>query len=179
MARIKPKDKLPQLGSWDDVDLALCEIAEHERAIAAAQHRMQQIIDDAKLAAKDESDPHTDAIDALSRQVREFAESNRYSIEKKTKPLMFGNVGWRKSTKMVIPRDPGKVADIIRLLRALDWHDCVKVEAPTINKEALRSHPVEDVVKVGISVEITDEFWLETKKEPIPADKADLSGGVA
>lgn len=178
MARIKPKDKLPQLTSWDDVDLALCEIAEHERAIAATQRHMQQIIDDAKLAAKDESDPHTAAIDALGQQIKEFAERNRENMDKKTKPLMFGNVGFRKSTKMIVPRDPGRVADIIRLLRALGWHDCVKVEAPTINKEALRTHPVEDVIKVGISVEVTDDFWLETKKEPIPADKADLAGGA-
>ena len=33
MARIKPKDKLPQLQSWDEVDLALCEIAEHTIAL--------------------------------------------------------------------------------------------------------------------------------------------------
>ena len=42
MARIKPKEKLPQLQSWDEVDLALCEIAEHTRAVEAIQHDMQQ-----------------------------------------------------------------------------------------------------------------------------------------
>ncbi len=171
MARIKPKEQLPQLVSWDEVDLVLCEIAENERAVEAAQHRMQQAIDEIKLIAKDESDPHVEAIATLSQRVREFAERNRDSLDKKTKPLMFGNVGWRKSTKMVVPRDPDKVSDIVRLLRALGWHDCVKVDPPKINKEALRSHSIEDIVKVGITVAIDDEFWLETKKEPIPADK--------
>ena len=98
MARIKPKEKLPQLQSWDEVDLALCEIAEHTRAVEAIQHDMQQAIDDAKLRAKDASDPHTAAIDALSQQVKEYAERNREGLKKKTKPLLFGNIGWRKST---------------------------------------------------------------------------------
>ena len=52
MARIKPKDKLPQLQSWDDVDLALCEIAEHMRVTESIQHKMQQVIDDAKPATR-------------------------------------------------------------------------------------------------------------------------------
>lgn len=83
MARIKPKDKLPQLQSWDEVDLALCEIAEHTRAVEAIQHDMQQTIDDAKLQAKDASDPHAAAIDALSQQVKEYAERNREGLKKK------------------------------------------------------------------------------------------------
>lgn len=169
MARIKPKDKLPQLQSWDEVDLALCEIAEHTRAVEAIQHDMQQTIDDAKLQAKDASDPHTAAIDALSQQVKEYAERNREGLKKKTKPLLFGNIGWRKSTKLVVPRDADKVADIVRLLRALGWHDCIKVEPPKINREALRTHPIEDIVKVGVGVSVEDEFWLEVKKDAIPA----------
>lgn len=156
MARIKPKDKLPQLQSWDEVDLALCEIAEHTRAVEAIQHDMQQAIDDAKLQAKDTSDPHTAAIDALSQQVKEYAERNREGLKKKTKPLLFGNIGWRKSTKLVVLRD------------------CIKVEPPKINREALRTHPIEDIVKVGVGVSVEDEFWLEVKKDAIPAAETEV-----
>lgn len=156
MARIKPKEKLPQLQSWDEVDLALCEIAEHTRAVEAIQHDMQQAIDDAKLRAKDASDPHTAAIDALSQQVKEYAERNREGLKKKTKPLLFGNIGWRKSTKLVVPRD------------------CIKVEPPKINREALRTHPIEDIVKVGVGVSVEDEFWLEVKKDAIPAAETEV-----
>ena len=173
MARIKPKDKLPQLQSWDDVDLALCEIAEHMRVTESIQHKMQQVIDDAKLQAKDACDPHAAAIDALSRQIKEYAERNRDSLKKKTKPLVFGNIGWRKSTKLTLPRDPGKVADIVRLLRALGWNDCIKV-----NREARRTHPIEDIIKVGVDVSVTDEFWLEVKKDAIPAEPEVQDGRI-
>ena len=178
MARIKPKDKLPQLQSWDDVNLALCEIAEHMRVTESIQHKMQQVIEDAKLQAKDACDPHAAAIDALSRQIKEYAERNRDSLKKKTKPLVFGNIGWRKSTKLTLPRDPGKVADIVRLLRALGWNDCIKVEPPKVNREALRTHPIEDIIKVGVDVSVTDEFWLEVKKDAIPAEPEVQDGRI-
>lgn len=84
--------------------------------------------------------------------------------------MLFGNIGWRKSTKLVVPRDAAKIADIVRLLRALGWHDCIKVEPPKINREALRTHPIEDIVKVGVGVSVEDEFWLEVKKDAIPAE---------
>lgn len=172
MARIKPRDKLPQLQSWDDVDLALCEIGEHERAVEAAQAKMQQAIDEAKLQAKDDSAAHLSAIESLSQQVREYAEGHRSELSKKTKPLMCGNIGWRKSTKLTVPKDESKRADIVRLLRALGWHDCIKIEQPKINREALRTHPLEEVVKLGIGVSVEDEFWLDTRKEAIPTEGA-------
>ena len=178
MAIIYPKDKLPQLQSWDDVDLALCEIAEHMRVTESIQHKMQQVIDDAKLQAKDACDPHAAAIDALSRQIKEYAERNRDSLKKKTKPLVFGNIGWRKSTKLTLPRDPGKVADIVRLLRALGWNDCINVVPPKVNREALRTHPIEDIIKVGVDVSVTDEFWLEVKKDAIPAEPEVQDGRI-
>lgn len=173
MARVKPKAKLPQLNSWDEVDLALCEIGEHERSVDAIQAKMQQAIDDAKLQAKDDSAAHLSAIESLSQQVREYAEGHRSELSKKTKPLMFGNIGWRKSTKLVVPKDESKRADIVRLLRAVGWHDCIKIDPPKINKEALRTHPLEEVIKLGVSVSVEDEFWLETKKEAIPTEGAE------
>ena len=139
--------------------------------IAASNHDLQAEIDTAKLKAKEASDPELAKIAAISRQVQDYADAHRGEVNRKTKPLVFGSIGWRKSTKYKLPRDPDRLADIVRLLIALGWHDCVKQTAPTINKEALRTHPVEDVVKVGVSVSVEDVFWLETAREDIPKDK--------
>lgn len=169
MARIKPNRQLPALGSWDDVDLALCELGEHQRAIGAVQAQMQQAIDDAKLAAKDASEPHQLRVAELTRQVQDFAEAHRAELgRRKSRTLTFGALGWRKSTRITIPRDAGKVAEIVRLLHAVGWHDCVTVAAPRINKDALRQRPAEEIVKLGCGVNIDDEFWLELATEALP-----------
>ena len=169
MARIKPLNTLPQLENWEDVDLALAEIGEHERAVEAITATMQQTIDDAKLTAKDASKPHQNTIDGLSRQIKTFAEANRADLEKrKTKPLVFGRLGWRKSTKIVLPAAKDALISLIKAIFRKGWDDCITQPDPKINKEALKDKPVAEVIDLGIRVSIDDVFWLETTKEVLP-----------
>ena len=170
MARMKPKQQLPALNNWDEVDLALKAIAEHERAVETIGNTMQAEIDAAKLKAKEASDPELAKIAAISRQVQDFAEAHRADLaSKKTKPLIFGIIGWRKSTKVKLPRNKERVADLINLLRRVGWHECITQQDPTINKEALRLHDFAEVRKLGIDIAIEDIFWLETARDDIPA----------
>lgn len=170
MARMKPKQQLPTLNSWDEVDLALKAIGDHERAVETIGNVMQAEIDAAKLKAKEASDPELAKIAAISRQVQDFAEAHRADLtNKKTKPLVFGIIGWRKSTKVKLPRDKTRLADLVDLLRRVGWHDCVTQQDPTINKEALRTHDFAEVRKLGIDVATEDVFWLETARDDIPA----------
>ena len=169
MARVKPKELLPQLKDWDEVDLALCEIAECERKIADVEIRMQEQIDTIKLASADAVTAPKERIEYLARQLRDYAEANRQEFDKrKTRMLVFGSIGYRKSTKIKLPSGTERQADIIRMLRAVGWDDCIVNPPPKINKDAVRAHPIDDIVKLGIGVQVDDEFWFETRKEELP-----------
>lgn len=169
MARMKPKQQLPTLSSWDEVDLALKSIGALQREVTAIESTMNEEIDAAKLKAKEASDPHLAKVAAISRQVQDFAEAHRDDlVNKKTKPLIFGVIGWRKSTKVKLPKDKTRLADIIDLLHRVGWHDCVTQADPTINKEALRLHDFAEVKKLGIDVSIEDVFWLEPARDDLP-----------
>lgn len=169
MARMKPKQQLPTLSSWDEVDLALKSIGAHQREVTAIEDIMNEEIDAAKLKAKEASDPTLAKIAAISRQVQDFAEAHRDDlVSKKTKPLIFGVIGWRKSTKVKLPKDKERLADLISLLHRVGWHDCVTQADPTINKEALRQHDFAEAKKLGIDVSIEDVFWLEPNRDDLP-----------
>lgn len=169
MARVKPRELLPQLKDWDEVDLALCEIAECERAITDVETRMQAQIDEIKLTAADAVAEPKVRIEYLARQLRDYGEANRADFDKrKTKTLVFGSMGYRKSTKIKLPTGTERQADIIRMLKAVGWDECVINPPPKINKDAVRAHPIDDIVKLGIGVQVDDEFWYETRKEELP-----------
>ena len=171
MARVKPKKEFPQLKSWDEVDLALAELAELERGKESIEAVMQETIAAAKLQAKTDAEPVLERMELLAHQIEGYAGAHRTDLGTgKTKVLVFGQVGWRKSTKVVVPRDADKLADIIRQLRERGWDDCVTVTQPKINKDALRAHPLEDIAKLGVSVQVDDNFWIETKRDDIPQE---------
>ena len=166
--RLKPTKQLPTLSSWDEVDLAIKAIGSLQRSVEAAESIMQEEIDAAKLKAKEAADPDLAKIAAISRQVQDYAELHRDDlVSKKTKPLIFGVIGWRKSTKVKLPKDKTRLADIIDLLHRVGWHDCVTQADPTINKEALRLHDFAEVKKLGIDVSIEDVFWLEPARDDL------------
>lgn len=169
MSRMKPKTQLPTLNSWDEVDLAIKSIGEHQRTVESIEAVMQTEIDVAKLKAKEASDPENAKITAISLQVQAYAEAHREElIHKKTKPLLFGALGWRKSTKVKLPKDKDRVAKLVDLLRRVGWHDCITQADPTINKDALKQHDFAEAYKLGIPVEVEDVFWIEPARDEIP-----------
>ena len=60
-----------------------------------------------------------------------------------------------------------KLAEIIQLLRSKGMDDCVKTPAPSVDKDALRKYPTQDIVAVGASIEVDDVFWYEPDREKL------------
>lgn len=172
MARRKPKQQLPALNNWDEVDLAIKTIAAHERAVEAIVLKMNADIDAAKDTAKAASDPEIAKIAAISRQIEDYAEAHRADLKgKKSLNLVFGQVGWRKSTVVGLPKDKEAYSELIDLLRRVGWHDCVIQAPPTISKDMIKAHDFAEAMKLGIAVKIKDDFWVETKRDDLPTDK--------
>ena len=169
MPRKRVIDDLPKLGSWEEVNQALAVIGDNQRSIEAIEARMQEAIDEAKSQAEVSARIYIENNGKLERQIRAYAESHREDMEgKKTKILNFGSVGFRKSTKIILPKKGPKLEEVIRPLLHRGMADCVKQSDPTVDKNALGRYPTEDIVGVGVGITVDDIFWYEPDRDKLP-----------
>jgi phage host-nuclease inhibitor protein Gam len=168
MARKKVQD-VPALASWEEVNQALAIIADCERSKEAIEAEMQEAIDNEKTAAEMGARPYVESIKKLERQIMLFVEANKDDLgTKKTKLLNFGKVGFRKSTKVSVPRGRQKIDDIIRRLKARGMDKCIKVTPPTVNKDVLRTYDADIITEVGATLNVEDIFWYEADRTKLP-----------
>ena len=110
------------LKSWEDVNDALRQIAEAQIALGDIESDMQKQIVGAKKVAEDQSKPYKDAIARLEHELKEFVSEHRTDMGKaKTMTLTFGEVGFRLSTSVSLPKAKEKLAEIIRRLKARQY----------------------------------------------------------
>lgn len=167
MAR-KRVDAPVGLESWDAADEALREIGSAQRAIEKAEHRMQNAIDEAKEAAAAESAPYRERIAELESRLSVFAEVHRDELgNRKSRELNYGTLGYRKSTRLILPRAAAKMAELIKKLRSSGMGDCIIRPAERIDKEALKKYPPNDIIAVGAGLDVQDTFWYEVDREKI------------
>ena len=150
--------------TWDDVDNAMREIIEAEGCIDEVKIDLNRVIATAKEDAERRTRPMTEKIRSLELQIRTFAESRRGDINGKTQKLNFGRTGFRLSTKLVIPS--GKDPEIINALRRYGMSDCINVKE-SVDKEALKKHTAEEILRTGAYLKTSDEFWYEVDKETL------------
>lgn len=168
MARKRIEDEAPAFTSWDDVDQALAIIGDNLRSIEAIEAKMQENIDNEKTAAELQARAFIENNARLERQIKLFAEDHREDMDgKKTKTLNFGSLGFRKSTKITLPKAGAKLAEMIRQLVERGMGDCVVQPPAKVDKDALRKYPTDDIVAVGGGVKIDDVFWYEPDRERI------------
>ena len=167
MARVRIPEKC-DLTSWEDVDLCLAEIGEKQRLIEGIEAKMQEQIDAAKLSADDAAAPHRIRIAQLETQIKLFADDHVSDMGgKKTKTLTFGHVGYRRSTKITLPKAAAKLAEIIRSLKTKGMTDCVITPPEKVDKDMLKKYPANDIAAVGAGLKIEDVFWYEPDREKL------------
>lgn len=168
MARKRVEDTIPVLESWEEVDQALRTIGENQRAVERFEAEMQEKIDAAKAEAEKKSRPHLEETKRLETQISAFSELHREDMDgKKSKTLNFGSVGFRKSTRITLPKAPAKVAEIVKRLLERGMSDCVKRTEPKIDKGILGKYPPADIVAVGAGVKVLDTFWYEPDRDEL------------
>ena len=107
----------PSLKSWEDVNDALRQIAEAQIALGDIESDMQKQIIGAQKVAEEQSKPIKDAQARLEREIKAFVTDHRDEMGKaKTMTLTFGEVGFRLSTSISLPRAKEKLEEIIRRL---------------------------------------------------------------
>ena len=148
MARKRIVEVSP-LKSWADADNALREIAENQITLQNIESEMQRQIIGVKKIAEQDSKPYADRIAKLECDLKEFVEDHRDELGKaKSKTLNFGEVGYRLSTSVSLPKAKEKVEDIIRRLKARGMTDCIVVKED-ISKDNLKKYGEDTVNAVG------------------------------
>lgn len=147
--------------TWEDANDALRQIAEAQLAVQDIEGEMNKQILGAKKAAEEQSKPHKDRIAKLERELKDFVTEHRADMGKaKSKILTFGEVGFRLSTSVSLPRAKEKIEEIIRRLKNRQMMDCIVVKED-VSKEALKKYGEDTVNAVGATWKQQDVFGYE------------------
>ena len=162
----------PSLHSWEDVNDALRQIAEAQIALGEIQSDMQKQILGAQKVAEEQSKPLNDNVAKLEREIKSFVTDHRDEMGKtKSVVLTFGEVGFRLSTSVSLPRAKGKLEEIIRRLKSRQMTDCIVVEEK-VSKEALKKYGEDTVNAVGATWKQSDVFGYEVNIAKLEQIKA-------
>lgn len=162
----------PSLHSWEDVNDALRQIAEAQIALSEIQSDMQKQILGAQKVAEEQSKPLNDNVAKLEREIKSFVTDHRDEMGKtKSMVLTFGEVGFRLSTSVSLPRAKEKLEEIIRRLKSRQMTDCIVVEEK-VSKEALKKYGEDTVNAVGATWKQSDVFGYEVNIAKLEQIKA-------
>lgn len=162
----------PSLHSWEDVNDALRQIAEAQIALGEIQSDMQKQILGAQKVAEEQSKPLNDNVAKLKREIKSFVTDHRDEMGKtKSVVLTFGEVGFRLSTSVSLPRAKEKLEEIIRRLKSRQMTDCIVVEEK-VSKEALKKYGEDTVNAVGATWKQSDVFGYEVNIAKLEQIKA-------
>ena len=162
----------PSLHSWEDVNDALRQIAEAQIALGEIQSDMQKQILGAQKVAEEQSKPLNDNVAKLEREIKSFVTDHRDEMGKtKWMVLTFGEVGFRLSTSVSLPRAKEKLEEIIRRLKSRQMTDCIVVEEK-VSKEALKKYGEDTVNAVGATWKQSDVFGYEVNIAKLEQIKA-------
>lgn len=162
----------PSLHSWEDVNDVLRQIAEAQIALGEIQSDMQKQILGAQKVAEEQSKPLNDNVAKLEREIKSFVTDHRDEMGKtKSMVLTFGEVGFRLSTSVSLPRAKEKLEEIIRRLKSRQMTDCIVVEEK-VSKEALKKYGEDTVNAVGATWKQSDVFGYEVNIAKLEQIKA-------
>ena len=158
--------------TWEDANDALRQIAEAQIALGEIQSDMQKQILGAQKVAEEQSKPLNDNVAKLEREIKSFVTDHRDEMGKtKSVVLTFGEVGFRLSTSVSLPRAKEKLEEIIRRLKSRQMTDCIVVEEK-VSKEALKKYGEDTVNAVGATWKHSDVFGYEVNIAKLEQIKA-------
>jgi len=133
---------------------------------------MQKQILGAQKVAEEQSKPLNDNVAKLEREIKSFVTDHRDEMGKtKSVVLTFGEVGFRLSTSVSLPRAKEKLEEIIRRLKSRQMTDCIVVEEK-VSKEALKKYGEDTVNAVGATWKQSDVFGYEVNIAKLEQIKA-------
>lgn len=150
------------------MDGTLKKIREAEIALTDISTAAEKMILDIKQQAEEDAQQYKDKIKQYELQVKEYTTIHRDEmLPAKSKEMAFGQVGFRMSTKVMLPK---KLDRVIAKLKKLGMGDCI-ITNETVDRNILKTYDEKTILEVGGTLKKSDAFWYETKQEKI-ADPA-------
>ena len=161
MARRKVTEA-PALTDWAAVDSALRDIRERQHALTELSVDRDRRIDAVKDEYSKMALPLQNRIKKLEGEVKVYVDAHRAEMTGKSRTLNFGTVGYRISSKLVLPAT--KAAEAIAALKALGHKEFVKT-TETLDRAALSRQPAEFLEQIGAYIRQSDEFYYDVSGE--------------
>jgi phage host-nuclease inhibitor protein Gam len=147
------------LATYDDVDVALRKIASIDRDLAMIEAAENAGIDAIKQGSRERAEPIVAVRAALEAQIKQFCIEHKADFEKvRSRELVFGTVGFRRSSKLKLAKDT------LQRLRDLGLRNFIRTKE-TVKKDELKKATDEVLAQVGARRTGKDEPYYETKAE--------------
>ncbi|MBF0454973.1 MAG: host-nuclease inhibitor Gam family protein [Magnetococcales bacterium] len=166
----RSKPEVFHVRDLDHADQVLMRIGELKRAIGSAEDEMQALVDQHKSRADAVVAPLREELKQLDGGLAAFGEYNKSALfkEKRSRELLFGFIGFRRSTE-IKPVPKNSIGGILERLQQLKLVDAIKTKL-TINKEVMREWPDERLELVGARRVQKDTFFYEIKEEGLEVE---------
>lgn len=157
-----------EIKDFAQVDLALKRVAELTVGIEKINGEVTIECNRIKEARKPEVDRLENEKKYLEQCITGFCEENKSEFAKvRSKEFTFGKIGYRLSKSVSVPRVKAKVEALLKSIKAFGLGDtCINYEEKP-NKDALVELPDEDLVKLGLTRKVKDNFRIEAKIEAL------------
>jgi len=137
----------------------LAEIGQEQRATDKIQSGLNAKVDELKIQAMADDEPHQKKVSQLVEGLFAFAEAHRDELtdggKRKTVEVPTGTFGWRMTPPAVSLRD---VKSILKSLKALNLQRFIRPQEE-VNKEAMLKEPEVAKTVKGVSIASTRSSW--------------------
>lgn len=161
MARKRMEE--PTIKNWEETDDVMKKLLESQLEVEKIEANMNKKIAEIKKAAEEMARPYKDNIKKNELLLKEFVTVHKSELDGKSRKMNFGIVGFRLSTKVVLPK---MIEAVLENLKKFGMHDCINIKE-TVNKDILKTYEPDVIISVGGTLKTEDTFWYETKRDAL------------
>lgn len=161
-----------EIKSFSDIDGALKRICELSVGIEKINGEVTIECNRIKDARKAEVERLESEKGFIEQQITFFCEENKAEFaEKRSREFTFGEIGYRLTKSVKLPRLKAKVEALLKAIKSYGLADECIIYEQTPNKEALAELRDEDLVKLGLKRTIKDNFRIVPKIESLESGR--------
>lgn len=162
MARIKVEPE-PELRDWSAVDDALQDLQACCIRLKELDLKQQRQINLAKDEYKHAAEPLKQRVKRLKAEIEEYVSLHREDLTGKSRKMLFGTVGYRKSGRLILANSKVKAA--IAKLKELGLGSVCIETTEKLKRTELKKQPQEILDAVGARLSDRDEFYIDLLNE--------------
>ena len=161
MARKRMEE--PTIKNWEEVDEVMKKLLESQLEVEKIEADMNKQITEVKKKCEELARPYKDNIKKNELLLKEFVTVHKSELDGKSRKMNFGTVGFRLSTKVVLPK---MIEAVLENLKKFGMHDCINTKE-TVNTEILKTYSPDVILNIGGTLKTEDTFWYETKRDAL------------